>query len=72
MHISGQEVDYAARVAALAVGEQILLSESAAAFVRSAQIGDIKIYAHGDRDLKGIGSVSIFELLYAERHPQPH
>jgi class 3 adenylate cyclase len=67
----GQEVDYAARVAALAVGEQILLSESTAAFVRSAQIGDIKLYAHGDRDLKGIGSVPIFELLYAERPPHP-
>jgi class 3 adenylate cyclase len=67
----GQEVDYAARVAALAVGEQILLSESTAAFVRSAQIGDIKLYAHGDRDLKGIGSVPIFELLYADRPPHP-
>ncbi|NKB18585.1 MAG: adenylate/guanylate cyclase domain-containing protein [Pseudanabaena sp. CRU_2_10] len=66
----GQEVDYAARVAALAVGEQILLSEIAAAFVRSAQIGGVKIHAHGDRDLKGIGSVPIFELLYAERSPQ--
>ncbi len=67
----GQEVDYAARVAALAVGEQILLSESTAAFVRSAQIGGIKLHSHGDRDLKGIGSVPIFELLYAERSPHP-
>jgi class 3 adenylate cyclase len=67
----GQEVDYAARVAALAVGEQILLSESAAALVRSAQIGGVTIHAHGDRTLKGIGSVPIFELLYAERSPQP-
>jgi class 3 adenylate cyclase len=67
----GQEVDYAARVAALAVGEQILLSESAAAFVRSAQIGGVTVHAHGDRTLKGIGAVPIFELLYAERSPQP-
>lgn len=67
----GQEVDYAARVAALATGEQILLSENAAAFVRSAQIGGIKIYSHGEHDLKGIGSMPIFELLYAERPPHP-
>lgn len=67
----GQEVDYAARVAALAVGEQILLSESAAALVRSAQIGGVTIHAHGDRTLKGIGSVPIFELLYAGRSPHP-
>lgn len=69
----GQEVDYAARVAALAVGEQILLSENAAAFVRSADIRDITLYSHGEMYLKGIGfgAVPIFELLYAERVPLP-
>lgn len=69
----GQEVDYAARVAALATGEQILLSENAAAFVRSAEIRDITLYSHGAMYLKGIGfeAVPIFELLYAERPPLP-
>jgi class 3 adenylate cyclase len=69
----GQEVDYAARVAALAAGEQILLSENAAAFVRSAEIRGITLYSHGEMYLKGIGfgAVPIFELLYAERAPLP-
>jgi|GEM_PF-3490444 len=69
----GQEVDYAARVADLATGEQILLSENAAAFIRSAQVIGINIYAHGEMYLKGIGfeAVPIFELLYADRPPRP-
>lgn len=69
----GQEVDYAARVSALAMGEQILLSENAAAFVRSAEIKGITLYSHGEMYLKGIGfgAVPIFELLYAERSPIP-
>ena len=69
----GQEVDYAARVAELATGEQILLSENAAAFIRSAQVIGLNIYAHGEMYLKGIGfgAVPIFELLYADRSPRP-
>ncbi len=71
----GQEVDYAARVAALAAGEQILLSENAAAFVRSAEIRGITLYSRGEMYLKGIGfgAVPIFELFfepsYAEKLP---
>jgi class 3 adenylate cyclase len=69
----GQEVDYAARVADLATGEQILLSENAAAFMRSAQVMGLNIYAHGEMYLRGIGfaAVPIFELLYADRPPRP-
>ncbi len=69
----GQEVDYAARVADLATGEQILLSENAAAFIRSAQVIGINLHAHGEMYLKGIGfgAVPIFELLYADRAPRP-
>ena len=69
----GQEVDYAARVADLATGEQILLSENAAAFIRSAQVMGLNIHAHGEMYLKGIGfgAVPIFELLYADRSPRP-
>jgi CHASE2 domain-containing sensor protein/class 3 adenylate cyclase len=61
----GQEVDYAARVSSLAKGEQILLSEVSALFVRNAQIAGLTLHCLGDRTLKGIGDVPIFELLYA-------
>lgn len=67
----GQEVDYTARVAALANAGQILLSEVTAAFVRSAGIANLALHSHGERDLKGIGTVPIFELLYNNKQPQP-
>lgn len=67
----GQEVDYAARVAALAKGGQILLSEVTAVFVRNAHIAGFRLHSHGDRNLKGIGEVPIFELLYDNKEPQP-
>ncbi len=67
----GQEVDYAARVAALANGGQILLSEVTAVFVRNAHIAGFSLHSHGDRELKGIGEVPIFELLYGNNQPQP-
>jgi class 3 adenylate cyclase/tetratricopeptide (TPR) repeat protein len=67
----GQEVDYAARVAALAQGGQIVVSEAAAALLRAADIRGIAVHAHGVRELKGIGPVPVFELLYAGRQAQP-
>ncbi|OKH35537.1 hypothetical protein NIES2119_19980 [[Phormidium ambiguum] IAM M-71] len=67
----GQEVDYAARVAALASGGQILLSEATATFVRDAHIDEILLHYHGDRYLKGIGEAAIFEALYEDKQPQP-
>ncbi len=67
----GQEVDYTARVAALASGGQILLSEATATFVRDAHIDEILLHSHGDRNLKGIGEVAIFEALYDNKQPQP-
>jgi CHASE2 domain-containing sensor protein/class 3 adenylate cyclase len=66
----GQEVDYAARVSGLANGEQILLSEVTSAFISSANLKEISIYHHGYRNLKGIGKVPIFEVLYQEKSPQ--
>jgi len=65
----GHEVDYAARVAALAGGGQITLSEATAALVRAALLDDAA-HPHGNRDLKGIGRVPIFELLYGDG-PRP-
>lgn len=67
----GQEVDYTARVAALASGRQILLSEATAIFVRDAHIDEILLHSHGDRQLKGIGKAIIFEVLYGNKQPQP-
>jgi class 3 adenylate cyclase/tetratricopeptide (TPR) repeat protein len=67
----GHEVDYAARVASLATAGQILLSEAAAALVRVEHIADVTLHPHGERDLKGIGRVPVFELLYGGRRPQP-
>ena len=67
----GQEVDYAARIAALANGRQILLSEVTEVFLRQANLSGLKLYPHGDRTLKGIGRVPIFELLYGTQAPQP-
>lgn len=67
----GQEVDYTARVAALASAGQILLSEVTATFVRDARIDEILLHCHGDRNLKGIGEVPIFEALYDNKQPQP-
>ncbi len=68
----GQAVDYAARIAALAKGEQILLSEVSALFIRHAQIAGLTLYSLGDRSLKGIGDVPIFELSYGEGQSLPN
>lgn len=67
----GQEVDYAARVSALAGGGQIVLSGTSASLVRDAGIGGLKLHPHGERELKGIGSVAVFEALYGGREAQP-
>ena len=64
----GHEVDCAARVAALATGGQIVLSEVTAGMVRESHITDIALYAHGERELKGIGRVPVYEVLHAA-HP---
>ena len=67
----GHEVDYAARVASLVTAEQILVSEVTAVLVREGHINGVSLHRHGDRDLKGIGAVPIFEILYNNKQPQP-
>ena len=62
----GQEVDYAARVAALASGKQILLSKTMGVLIEDDKIKGISIHPYGEHLLKGIGTVSIFELIYDE------
>jgi class 3 adenylate cyclase/tetratricopeptide (TPR) repeat protein len=67
----GHEVDYAARIAALAGGDQIVLSETMAALVRDARVAGFRLQAHGEHELKGIGRVPVFELLHGEKQPRP-
>lgn len=62
----GQEVDYAARVVALAKGGQVLLSKTMAVLIEAAKIQDIKIDFLGEYELKGIGTVPISEIVYNE------
>ncbi len=62
----GQEVDYAARVAALASKQQILLSKTIGVLIEDAKIKGVKIIKYGEYLLKGIGTVSVFELHYDE------
>ncbi|QEL15010.1 tetratricopeptide repeat protein [Limnoglobus roseus] len=67
----GQEVDYGARLTALAEGDQILLSNATSALLEQAMLDKAHSHAHGHRDLKGIGRVPIFELLFEGKTPQP-
>jgi CHASE2 domain-containing sensor protein len=65
----GQEVDYAARVADLANGGQIVLSEVTAILIRNGNVPKCTTHTHGTRLLKGIGKVPVFELLYDGKSP---
>ena len=67
----GQEVDFAARLMALANGGQIVLSDLAAAHLKHAHASDSWAHAHGDCDLKGIGKVPVYELLYTGKSAGP-
>jgi class 3 adenylate cyclase/tetratricopeptide (TPR) repeat protein len=65
----GQDVNVAARLCALPVGGQVMVSELIAVLVRGAQLADVAIHPHGDRELKGIGRVPVFELAQPGRRP---
>ncbi|MFM7384002.1 MAG: AAA-like domain-containing protein, partial [Microcystaceae cyanobacterium] len=58
----GQEVDYAARVVALAKGGQILLSNAISVLIKDARIKDVEIHSLGEYELKGIETAPIYEL----------
>ena len=66
----GQEVDYLVRIADLAQGSQILLSEVTAVLIRNSGIRDLEIYSHGQYLLKSMGQVPIFEALWDQRPSQ--
>ncbi|WP_404789146.1 CHASE2 domain-containing protein [Altericista sp. CCNU0014] len=67
----GQEVDCLVRIADLAQGSQILLSEVAAVLLRNSGLKDLKIHSHGQYLLKSMGEVPIFEALWDQQQPQP-
>ncbi len=67
----GQEVDYAARVEALANAGQVLLSQATVAALQQEPGGNWRFHDHGTIDLKGIGQEPVYELLWGNRSPQP-
>jgi CHASE2 domain-containing sensor protein/class 3 adenylate cyclase len=66
----GQEVDYLIRLADLAQGSQILLSEVTAVLIRNSGIRGLETHSHGEYLLKSIGKVPVFEALWDRRAPQ--
>ncbi len=66
---SGQEVDFAARVGALADNSQILMSEMTSILLRDSKFNGLACYEHPPVFLKGIGSKVLTELLYLEKLP---
>lgn len=63
----GKEVDYASRIVSLAKGGQILLSKVTSALIEDGGIGAVEVHFKGEYELKGIGKVPIFELLYDDK-----
>ncbi|NES80667.1 MAG: CHAT domain-containing protein [Moorea sp. SIO2B7] len=63
----GEEIDWGTQIYALAKVGQILLSEVTADLLRHANLTGLRLHCHGDRYLKDIGAVPIFELLYADK-----
>ncbi len=66
----GKPVDYAARLNDYATGGQILVSRSVVAVLEDAGMDGVSFHMHGRRDLRGIGLVDIYELVYDESGPR--
>jgi serine/threonine protein kinase len=66
----GKPVDYAARLSDYATGGQILVSRSVVSILEDAGMDGISFHNHGKRELKGIGRVEIFELVYDKAGPR--
>lgn len=67
----GKTVDYAARLNDYATGGQILVSRSVMAILEDVGLDGVKLHLQGRKNLKGIGSVEIHELLYDDHGPRP-
>ena len=69
--LTGNDVDMAARIEALADGGQILLSQVTAALVaESCKESGYRLHSHGLYTLKGIGEREVFEVLWGSREPR--
>lgn len=66
----GKPVDYAARLNDYATGDQILVSRSVVAVLEDAGMDGVAFHNHGRRELKGIGRVEIYELLFDAQAPR--
>jgi serine/threonine protein kinase/class 3 adenylate cyclase len=66
----GKPVDYAARLSDYAESGQILASRSVVAVLEDAGMDDVSFHRHGSRELRGIGRVDIFELVYDQAGPR--
>ena len=60
----GKPVDYAARLSDYATGGQILVSRSVVAVLEDAGMDGVSFHNHGRWELKGIGRVEVYELVY--------
>ena len=66
----GKPVDYAARLNDYATGGQILVSRSVVAVLEDAGMDGVSFHHHGRRELKGIGRVDVYELVYDREGPR--
>jgi serine/threonine protein kinase/class 3 adenylate cyclase len=66
----GKPVDYAARLSDYATGGQILVSRSVVAVLEDAGMDGVTFHNHGRRELKGIGRVEVYELVYDRQGPK--
>lgn len=66
----GKPVDYAARLSDYATGGQILVSRSVVAVLEDAGMDGVSFYNHGRWELKGIGRVEVYELVYDRTGPR--
>ena len=66
----GKPVDYAARLSDYATGGQILVSRSVVAVLEDAGMDGVSFHNHGRRELKGIGRVEVYELIYDRQGPR--
>jgi serine/threonine protein kinase/class 3 adenylate cyclase len=67
----GKTVDYAARLNDYATGGQILVSRSVMAILDDVGLEGVRLHMQGRRNLKGIGSVEVHELVYDDHGPRP-
>lgn len=66
----GKPVDYTARLNDYATGGQILVSRSVVAVLEDAGMDGVTFHSHGRRNLKGIGEVDVYELVYEATGPR--